>query len=367
MNQNKKESTASENTGISNRHMKRQLVITFGGALILLLSGEAAGGGRNAILGIVLGYGVLLAYLWILVKNRKEIQDLVVSGNILKWLMRLFYGSFLVLTGSFLLEKTSQITKIYLSANMNQNLVRILILTAAVIGMGSDTRKRARMGEMAFSLIFWGFVLLLILSAVHMRVPDGTQMPPLDARSVFFYGYQYFCVGSITSLYPFAYTKIKGDPNQTWSIGKAWMILSILFGATVLILLGTYGYPGVKSMELPVLNLMAGTNLPGGFLDRFDIIWMALLLFSLLFSIGSLMFYCVKIFLPENCGLDSEKREGYTRGILVAATLIIWVLSIVNFRGMVIEDVYMRLLKFFYGPLFVIITLLAGFRKKGDQ
>ncbi len=366
MNQNKKENRASGDTGISNRHMKRQMVITFGGALILLLSGEVAAGGRNAILGVVLGYGVLLAYLWILVKNRMKLQTLVVSGKILKWIMRLFYGSFLVLTGSFLLEKISQITKTYLSSNMNQNLVRILILAVAVIGMGSDTQKRARMGEMIFSLLFWGFVLLLMLSAVHMRVPDGTKMPPLNGGPILSYGYEYFCVGTIMSLYPFAYTKIKGDSNQTWEIGKSWMVLTILLISTVLILLGTYGYPGIKSMELPVLNLMAGTNLPGGFLDRFDIIWLALLLFSLLFSLGSLMFYCVKIFLPEDCEMDSEKRKTYTRGILAASALIIWALAMASYKGVVIEDVYMRLLKSFYGPFFVVITLLAGFRKKGE-
>jgi hypothetical protein len=37
-----------------------------------------------------------------------------------------------------------------------------------------------------------------------------------------------------------------------------------------------------------------------------------------------------------------------------------------SYKGVVIEDVYMRLLKSFYGPFFVVITLLAGFRKKGE-
>lgn len=45
---------------------------------------------------------------------------------------------------------------------------------------------------------------------------------------------------------------------------------------------------------------MAQGSIPGGFLERFDIVWISVLLYSLLFSLGSLLFYSGH--LSERCG-----------------------------------------------------------------
>lgn len=350
----------ADNQRISNRQMKRQMLISFGGVLILLVSGNMASGGRNAILGAFLGYGALLVYFFFLARNAVPIQYLTSAfGGLIKWLVSFIYGSFLILTGGFLLEKISQISNIYLLADVDKDLVKILILLVALLGMGSDIQKRGRMGEASFTWIFWGFVLLLILAASHMKVPDGSRMPEIDGSSLLIYSYRFFAVGSIVSILPLAFTKTEGRGNQMWELGKSWLLLMLLVVSTSLILLGTYGYPGVKTMELPVLNLMSGTSLPGGFLDRFDIIWMGLLLFALLFSLGSLLFYSVRLLLPRN-GMDKEKERCISRRILVGAAVLIWIVSKLNYNGFSVESIYMRLLEGFYAPLFIIITLLAG-------
>lgn len=350
----------ADNQRISNRQMKRQMLISFGGVLILLVSGEMAGGGRNAILGAFLGYGALLVYFFFLARNAVPIQNLTSTfGGVIKWLVSFLYGSFLILTGGYLLEKISQISNLYLLSDVDKELVKILILVVALLGMGGDTQKRGRMGEASFFWIFWGFVLLLILAASHMRVPDGSRMPAIDGHSLLLYGYRFFAVGTIVSIFPFAFTKSEGRGYQMRDLGKSWLLLMLLVVSTSLILLGTYGYPGVKTMELPVLNLMSGTSLPGGFLDRFDIIWMALLLFALLFSLGSLLFYSVRLLLPRS-GMEKEKEGRNARRILVGASVLIWIVSRLAYNGYTIENIYLRLLECFYAPLFIIITLLAG-------
>lgn len=350
----------ADNERISNRQMMRQMLISFGGVLVLLVSGEIAGGGRNAILGAFLGYVGLLIYFFFLTRNALAVQNLTATlGGFGKWLICLIYGSFLVITGGFLLEKISQISIIYLLTDGNKEVIRVLILVVALLGMGGSTQKRGRMGEAAFPWIFWGFVLLLIMAAGHMKVPDGRRLPGLDGGSLLYYGYRYFAVGTIVSLFPFACARTEGRGGQMRHLGKSWLILTILVTATSLILLGTYGYPGVKTMDHPVLNLMAGTTVPGGFLNRFDIIWMALLLFALLFSLGSLMFYSVRLLLPRRMQ-DKERERCFTRWILLGSAVLIWIVSMLNINGFVIEDIYMRLLEFIYAPLFIIITPLAG-------
>ena len=59
----------SDNGMISSRQLKRQMVLSFLGVLLLLGTGEAAGGGGNALLGFFLGILLLLAYLFLLVRT----------------------------------------------------------------------------------------------------------------------------------------------------------------------------------------------------------------------------------------------------------------------------------------------------------
>ena len=67
---------------------------------------------------------------------------------------------------------------------------------------------------------------------------------------------------------------------------------------------------------------MAGTSLPGGFLERFDILWMAFLLMGLLFTLGSLLFYVSLIGEKER---DVWKPQNlYVR---IGTVFFIWLLS----------------------------------------
>lgn len=352
----------ADNQRISHRQMKRQILLSFGGVLLLFFSGEMAAGGRNAILGAFLGYGALLVYFFFLVRNASSFGSLGNSfEGAVKWLIYLIYGSFLVLTGGFLLEVISQVSSRYLLPGVNGDLLKILLLAAALLGMGGDTQKRGRMGEVSFPWVFWGFILLLIFAAVHMRVPRGDTLPPLVAGSLLLYGYRFFAVGAVISLFPFGCARTAGRGSQFRELGKCWLILTLLVTSAAVILLGTYGYPGVRTLELPILNLMSGTSIPGGFLERFDIIWMALLLFTLLFSLGSLMYYSVRLFLPRSAsgkGNEEERKAG--RRILAAASLLMWAASVVRIGDISIDAVYVRLLECFFAPLFVVITPLAG-------
>ena len=69
----------------------------------------------------------------------------------------------------------------------------------------------------------------------------------------------------------------------TQSIWKTGLL--VIAGSMAL--LGVFGRRGTAAAQDPLLLLMAGTSLPGGFLERFDILWMAFLLMGLLFTLGS--------------------------------------------------------------------------------
>ena len=68
------------------------------------------------------------------------------------------------------------------------------------------------------------------------------------------------------------------------TVGVLLLVLEVVLPAV-------FGQARLTQEEYPVLPLLAGADLPGNYLARFDILWMGFLLYSMFFSIGSLFHY----------------------------------------------------------------------------
>lgn len=101
-------------------------------------------------------------------------------------------------------------------------------------------------------------------------------------------------------------------------------------------------------MEVPVIQLMAGTRLPGKFLERFDIVWLALLLCSILFALGSLLFYGTHL-----TGMRGDKGRIFR----AAMGALIYGGSVLGQEGSGMEQWYPLMAERFYLPFFLILTL----------
>ena len=73
------------------------------------------------------------------------------------------------------------------------------------------------------------------------------------------------------------------------TVSFAVFTLGILLILTELLLPSVFGWGRLKYESCPILPLLAGAELPGNVLARFDVLWMGFLLYSLLFSIGSFL------------------------------------------------------------------------------
>ena len=90
----------SNNDMISVRQLKRQMVLSFIGILLLEGTKEAAAGGGNGILGFVLGSVLLAAYLFLLVKTAEVYSEPKrYLGSPGTWILKGVCLSFLALTG----------------------------------------------------------------------------------------------------------------------------------------------------------------------------------------------------------------------------------------------------------------------------
>lgn len=349
----------ADNERISQRQLQRQMLLTFGGVLLLLFSGEIARGGQNALIGLLTGYGALLLYFFFVIRNGSAYRHVPeLFRGVAGWFVFFLCGSFFILTGGFLLDKVGQISRMYLISEGNPEFLKAAVLLTVLLGMGGSLQKRGRMAEAVFLWIFLGLCLFLILAAASMRVPDAGRFPETDVAESARWGYRYFAIGCTAGLFPVFCPRVQGTDGQWKIFAKTWLLLTLLIGAAAIIILGTYGYPGSRSMELPILSLMAGTSLPGGFLNRFDIIWMAILLFCLLFTIGSLLFYCER--------LAGER----IRGALPVSALFMWMASNLKLQdGKGIGNYFPRLLEYVFAPLFVLLLFLTrwGLRRLYEE
>ena len=346
----------SDNGMISPRQLKRQMVLSFLGVLLLLGTGEAAGGGGNALLGFFLGILLLLAYLFLLVRTaevyRAPEKYLGLPG---KWLLTGGYLSYLALSGGVLLEEISRVVQIYLLPSVPQPVIGAVFLGAAFLGMGQKIQKRGRLAEVSYPWVLGIFLLLLLLSVPHLHGIPAEGMEPWKAREVSRAAVQVLASGTAVSLLPFILGRVREQDACFRVLRRGIWLLALITLGTAGILVGVYGWKGVQQLEYPILNLMTGTGIPGGVLGRVDILWLAVLLFTLLFAMGSILFYGAWIGVGESRGIP-------WRRLLLAAG--IWLLSLIRWRENTAAKICGRLLRDVWAPALLGITLLAVWAKR---
>ena len=151
--------------------------------------------------------------------------------------------------------------------------------------------------------------------------------------------YGVLCAFGGIGLLPFSlgHVEKQGSAGKTVVLGLL-TIGGILIGM-VFLLPAVFGWERLKNEPCPILPLLSGANLPGNVLARFDVLWMGFLLYSLMFSIGSLLFY----------GHEVIRRSHLGSGKYWMA-LVVYVLSFVRIKGMGIEEAYGPYLGYVFVP-----------------
>ena len=279
-------------------------------------------------------------------------------GKAGKLLLAVMYLCYLLFLGGTLLRRMAELAAAYLTAGVPQELCGLFLLAAAGFGVGSEVQKRGRLAEALYPWIVGGILILLLLTVPQMHF-SSFEDAWKTAKSVeivdngILFGWNVWRTlenGTPIALLPFLLGHVQKEHRSvilpvTQSIWKTGLL--VIAGSMAL--LGIFGRRGTAAAQDPLLLLMAGTSLPGGFLERFDILWMAFLLMGLLFTLGSLLFYVSLI--GEKTGLWKPQNL-YVR---IGTVLFIWLLSCAESGWSV---------RYGYFPFFLAITVLLGFCQK---
>lgn len=346
----------ADNNRISRTQMERQYLLAYLGPLVLWIGPGLQG--RYGFLSILAG--ALLLCIWIFFLLRQVHIFRYPGrywGKVMSWVIALVYESYLLLTGAWLAANAGEILKEYIIQDMPHWLAAGLFVLIA-LGSSAGSQERGRFAQTAWPIAGGILALMLLLAAFQGQGGQGQQTqeilmiqePPVwnsDSAGEIFKGIVWFLVSLLgTVLIPFLEMDYNGGREHSGFLMKMIGKITLWLCVISVLLQAVFGTRGTEMLEFPMLNLMAGVRIPGGFVRRIDMIFLTVTLFALLFSLGSIFFYSKYIF--GNMGVHMGR---------IPAAAICFLLGTVDLGGWSLVEEYPKLIACIYLPVFLIMTV----------
>lgn len=350
----------AENNRISHRQLYRQMILTFLAPFLLCLFGEKKILGPMGILGTGAALVLLVFYVIFLIRLAPYYGDLKKNaGNFGSKVIGGFFVIYVLLTGAYLLHILEVIVPMSILTGVPGRFISFCAVVVSSFGAHKGMQRRGRMAEVSGGLLLGGILLMMLLCLGQSRFSYLSEMAvafPGDAVSFLRSTYGVLCAFSGIGLLPFILEHVEkpgsaGRPAALGILTLGGIVLGMLF-----LLPAVFGWERLQMEEYPVLPLLAGADLPGNVLARFDVIWMGFLLYSLLFAIGSLFHYGHQVI--------REAHMGTGRFWMAAA---VYVLSFWKFDGAGIEDYFGIYLGYVFVPGLLLLQVFVMFWGKGRR
>lgn len=321
----------ANNGRISAHQITRLLFVNWIARLMLLLPYIGAGAsGREFLAATGLGifwtflYVRLLAWLSGHVRGSFTGYLRERTGSWAAYAVGLLVMLFLLLQLMYLARLTGSICKTFLLPETSENILLVCTLLAGAAAAGSDGQVRGRMAEIFFLPTGAALAVMLLASAGAVKPEHLTGGGPLHAaeildRSGAVFG-SFFEVTLI--LYELPHISRRGDRQGAalrGALQKGVLITAIFLFSVFVIALGVFGEASFARLPFPALTLMSSASLPGGFLQRWDAVFLACLLPGLFLSAGSAFYYLKRI--SGELFLE-RKNFRVTAGMFAAAVIL---------------------------------------------
>ena len=340
----------ADNERISRRQLGAQILLGLSGIFLLTLPSLPQMSGWSGMLGCLLGLLLLWLYLFFLLRKTAVTRDIRerISGPVCR-VMAAALIVYLILGGGFMLRQVSSMVSFRLLTFGRPWQAGILFLAAALLGTGRKIQRRARLAEAAFPPVIIGFTVLLAACVFQVETFDWSAFAAPTWRGVLKGAYYMFCAFSIVGVLPFFMHRVQRPQGSLPYLYGATGTATLLAVTCLGVVQQLYGARGIGNKPFPLTSLMASANIPGDFLDRFDALWMVFLLFALLYSVGTVLFYSQHLI---------SKNPGVWHGILAAAAMFL--AAFVQWQGKTAADFYPWCVRAFFLPLFVLFGLCFG-------
>lgn len=350
----------AENNRISHRQLYRQIVLTFLAPFLLCLFGKNKILGPSGIAGLMAGLVLLLFYVIFLIRLEPYYSDLGKSaGAFWSRVFGIFFVVYVILTGAYLLSVLEEIVPQSLLTGVSGRVISFCAVLVCALGTHKGMQRRGRVAEVSGGLLLGSVFVMMVLCLGQSRISYLEEMSAawdFSGMDLVRSAYGILCAFSGIGLIPFVLGNVEKRGSAWKPIALGVVTLSGIILGMLLLLPAVFGWERLLNEAFPVLPLLAGADLPGNVLARFDVLWMGFLLYSLLFAIGSLFHY----------GHQIIRQAGLGTGRYWMAA-VIYVLSFREFGGSGIEDYYGTYLGYVFLPGLLLLQVLLMLCGKGRR
>ena len=350
----------ADNNRISHRQLYRQMVLAFLAPMLLCLPGRDQILGAAGIIGTMLAGAFLILYIFFLRRLVPWYSDPVkMLGPIAGRLTGLFFLSYVILANGYLLSLIGKLVPAVLVTGIPGTVIIFFAVFVCSFGTCKGMQRRGRMAEVSGGVLLGGILLMLLLCMGQIRIVYLKEMPALlSGQAILRSFYGVLCAFSGIALLPFMLRDVEKRSTVGKTIVVGILTLAGLLAGILLLLPAVLGWNRLQQESYPVLPLLAGADLPGNVLARFDVLWMGFLLYSLLFAVGSLFHYGHQILVRSHMG----KGQWWLPAAVFAA-------AVINADGKGIETVFGSYLGYVFVPGLILIQggMLFNRKKKRQK
>lgn len=342
----------ADNQRVSGIQVERQLALAYLGPVILwILPGL---NGREGLWSILLGSGILCIWIFFLLRQVHVYRYPEKYWG--KWMSRVIltgYQIYLILTGGWLIAKITEILTGYLLQGISHRLVAGILVLAA-LGGSRHIQAGGRFAQTAWPIV-WGLTAVMVLFSVFQGSPElvmsqADRIWDRESMKNIIHGTVWFLSAFPgIGLLPFLLVQADGSFCRASSVFRLIGKMALGMGVLLLILQSVFGVHGRETLEYPVLDLMAGVRMPGGFLRRIDLIFLTVILFALLFTLGRIFFYskyiCQRMHLP---------------GSRIPAAVLGYIIGTVELGESMLSREYPQIIRYIFLPLFLSLTICTA-------
>lgn len=288
-----------ENNRISQRQLYRQIILSVLAPFMICIPGAGGMSGLNGVTGLLIAVLILLVYVFFLLRTSHCFADpLKVMGRIKGTFLGIFFLLYLIMSGICILALIEQIVPVWAVSGISGKWMSFWAVVVCAYGVNRGMQRRGRMADLSGEIFLLVILVMLILCIgqengeylKEMLREDGIQTKKI-IRDV----YGFLCAFSGISLLPFILHDVEKRGSTGKTVTAAVMTVGGILLAVLLLLPSVLGWKRIQSETYPILPLMAGADLPGNVLARFDVLWLGFLLYGLFFSLGSCFHYGMRI------------------------------------------------------------------------
>ena len=348
----------AENNRISHRQLYRQILLVFVSPFFLCLFKDGQMLGTDGIAGVCAAGIILGFYVIFLIRLTPVCTDPGKNvGKIPAYAVGAFFLIYIILTAGFILELLEEIVPVSLVSGISGKWLSFLAAAVCSAGIGKGMQRRGRIAEVSGGIFAGGLILMMAVCAGQGRLDWLGEMPVTDVGDAGSYvqdTYQMICAFSGMGLLPFALSQVEKPGTSKKALSGGILTVCAMMVGMQILLPGVFGWNRLQSEKFPVLPLMDGADLPGNVLARFDVIWMGILIYGLLFSLGSLFHYGEQV--AKRCGFYTGRYWVPVLGYMV---------SVADTGRGGIEDHYQDYLAYIFVPGMLLIQLVLAGKSRG--